>query len=80
MHIHTHTHSVCVKIFEMELKESIIEHIVENQVINRGQHGFVPGRSTQTQLLEHYEDIFEAIMKGCRTDTVYLEYLMEYFR
>ena len=63
-----------MKIFERVLKKSIIEHLVENQAINRGQHGFVPGRSTQTQLLEHYEDIFEAMMKGCRTDTVYLDF------
>ena len=40
-----------MKIFERVLKKSIIEHLVENQAINRGQHGFVPGRSTQTHYL-----------------------------
>ena len=26
------------------------------------------------QLLEHYKDIFEAMMKGCRTGIVYLDF------
>ena len=42
---------------------------MENRAINKEQHGFVPGRNTQTQLLEHYENIFVSMMNECRTNT-----------
>merc|ERR1712033_84859 len=42
-----------MKVFERVIKKKIIEHLKKNEKINEGQHGFVPGRSTQTQLLCH---------------------------
>ena len=42
--------------------------------LNKGQHGSVQGRSTQTELLAHYDDIYEAISEGKGTDTVYLDF------
>ncbi len=32
------------------------------------------GRSTQTQLLQHYNDVFEALSDGVRIDTIYLDF------
>ncbi|CAL4151290.1 unnamed protein product, partial [Meganyctiphanes norvegica] len=51
-----------------------MEHLTENQAFNKGQHGFVPGRSTQTQLLSHYGDVYDAIVSNGRLDTVYLDF------
>ena len=34
----------------------------------------MPERSTQTQLLLFYEDIYEALQKGVRLDTVFLDF------
>ena len=34
----------------------------------------MPGRSTQTQLLAHYNDIYEALMEGKRLDTIFLDF------
>ena len=34
----------------------------------------MPGRSTQTQLLCHYNDIYEALTEGKRLDTVFLDF------
>ena len=34
----------------------------------------MPGKSTQTQLLEHFCDVYEAIADGVRMDTVYLDF------
>ena len=62
-----------MKIFERVLKKHIMAHLIKNSLINEAQHGFVPGRSTQTQLLVHFRDIFEAIEEGSRVDTVFLE-------
>merc|ERR1739842_60637 len=56
------------------IKKSIMIHLIEKQNLNKGQHGFVPGRSTQTQLLAHYNDIYEALIEGKRVDTVFLDF------
>ena len=63
-----------MKVFERVIKKSLMSHLIENQKFNKGQHGFVPGRSTQTQLLAHYNDIYEALMEGKRVDTVFLDF------
>ncbi|CAL4119899.1 unnamed protein product [Meganyctiphanes norvegica] len=66
--------SYIMKVFERVLKVNIMEHLVTQKLINPGQHGFVPGRSTQTQLLQHYCDVNEALAEGIRIDTVYLDF------
>lgn len=63
-----------MKVFERVVKSSILKHLVKKGLINPGQHGFVSGKSTQTQLLEHLCDVYEAIAEGVRMDTVYLDF------
>ena len=63
-----------MKVFERVIKKKIIKHLIEKQKFNDGQHGFVPGKSTQTQLLCHYNDIYEALHEGKRLDTVFLDF------
>ncbi|CAL4066236.1 unnamed protein product [Meganyctiphanes norvegica] len=63
-----------MKIFERVVKDQLIKHLVDHNLINQGQHGFVPGRSTQTQLLDHFCRAYEAIEEGARLDTVYLDF------
>merc|ERR1712105_130900 len=60
-----------MKVFERVIKKKIIKHLIDKQKFNDGQHGFVHGRSTQTQLC-HYNDIYEALYEGKRLDTVFL--------
>ena len=63
-----------MKVFERVLKVQLVRHLVENDLLKNNQHGFIAGRSTQTQLLQHYTDVFEAISEGVRLDTVYLDF------
>ena len=63
-----------MKDFERVIKKKIMGHLIENNKLNKGQHGFVTGRSTQTQLLAHYNDIYETIMEGKRLDTIFLDF------
>ena len=70
----TNTHTHIMKIFERVIKKEIMKHLTENELFNKGQHGFVPGRSMQTQLLSHFNDIFYTLAKGKRLDTVYLDF------
>ena len=53
------------------IKKYITQCLISNNLIQKGQHGFVPGWSTQTHLLAHYKDIYEAMMDGTRIDTVF---------
>jgi len=34
-----------MKIFESIIKKKSLKHLIENDIFNKGQHGFVPGRS-----------------------------------
>ena len=34
----------------------------------------MPGRSTQTQLLSHFNDIYDTLMEGKRLDTIFLDF------
>ena len=63
-----------MKVFERVLKVQIVKHLETNDLLKNNQHGFVSGRSTQTQLLQHYSDVFEALSEGVRIDTVYLDF------
>ncbi|CAL4210788.1 unnamed protein product, partial [Meganyctiphanes norvegica] len=63
-----------MKVFERVLKKNILLHLIKNNLINQEQHGFVPGRSTQSQLLVHYKDIYEAMEEGVRVDTIFLDF------
>ena len=63
-----------MKIFERVVKVRLIYHLKEHNLINPGQHGFVPGRSTQTQLLDHLCRVYEALEEDGRLDTVYLDF------
>merc|ERR1712215_453762 len=66
--------SQIMKVFERVIKKKLTEHLRKEGLINKGQHGFVEGRSTQTQLLDHFCRVYEALEEGVRMDTVYLDF------
>ena len=63
-----------MKIYERVIAKNMIRHLSTNKLFNKNQHGFVPGKSTQTQLLIYYEDIYESLLEGVRIDTVFLDF------
>ena len=63
-----------MKVFERVIKKSILEHLELQDLIKTNQHGFVPCRSTQTNLLQHCSDVFEAMSDNTRIDTIYLDF------
>ena len=64
-----------MKVFERVLKVYIVKHLEKNKLQKENQHGFISGRSTQTQLLQYYWDVFEVLSEGIRIDTVYLDFV-----
>merc|ERR1712215_205191 len=62
------------KVFERVIKLKLAEHLRKEGLINKGQLGFVEGRSTHTQLLDNFCRVYEALEEGVRMDTVYLDF------
>ena len=66
--------SIVCKLMESLIKEHVINHIIENNLVSLKQFGFISGRSTVTQLL-HYMDIcIENMLRGGVTDSIYLDF------
>jgi hypothetical protein len=66
--------SVICKIQESIIKDEIIKHLENNDLIKKSQHGFTKGRSCLTNLLEFIEDITKIVDRGEGLDIIYLDF------
>ena len=62
------------KVMESILKDKMFDHLVNNKLINKSQHGFMPKRSCLTNLLEFLEFVAEAVDRGELVDVIYLDF------
>ena len=51
-----------------------MDYLQVNHLLPENQHGFISGRSTLSQLLNHIEEAIRAYEEGKATDTVYLDF------
>ena len=56
------------------IKAHIMEYIAENEILTDCQHGFVPGRSCATQLLQCMDYWTDMLDQGHSADTIYLDF------
>ena len=66
--------SIICKLLEKIVRQAVMEHLIDNGLINDNQHGFVPGRSCITQLLvvlDHWTDILD---DHGALDAIYLDF------
>ncbi|KAI8505108.1 hypothetical protein Bbelb_172170 [Branchiostoma belcheri] len=66
--------SVTGKVLEGIVRDQIVDHMKSNELFTKHQHGFLPGRSTVTQILECLEDWTESLDGGEPTDVIYLDF------
>ena len=66
--------SVVVKLFERIIKEGIMAHLIVNKLINPSQHGFMPKRSTTTNLVAYLDYVTGHLDTGCPVDVLYLDF------
>ena len=59
---------------ERLVRNSIVEHMISNNLFSESQHGFLKGKSCVTQLLEYLEDITEAMDNGKDVAVIYLDF------
>ena len=57
------TSQVC-KIYESILRDAIVEHLINNQLIRDSQHGFLRGRSCLSNLLAFLDKVTDYVDKG----------------
>ena len=67
--------SVVCKIMEQIIRDKIIDHLVNNELLSSCQHGFIKGRSCITQLLATLDRWTEVMDGGGDVDAVYLRLL-----
>jgi hypothetical protein len=66
--------SVCCKIMETVLRDKMMKHLLENELISPSQHGFMSGKSCTTNLLEFLEEVTKSVDKGTPMDIVFLDF------
>ena len=67
------TSHVC-KILESIIKDSVINHINVNNLLNESQHGFISKRSCLTNLLEFIETVTDYVDQGYPVDVIFLDF------
>nr|CAD2192477.1 unnamed protein product [Meloidogyne enterolobii] len=66
------TCSLC-RVMERFIFNGILEFLLENNIISPHQFGFLPRRSTTTQLITTLEDWFDGIFSNKNIDCIYLD-------
>ena len=66
--------SVACKLMERLIRDKIVDHMTQNNLFSPYQHGFIPGKSCITQLLETLEEITDAMDQGYDVDIIYVDY------
>ena len=64
---------ICCKIMESILRQSITDHLTDNNVFNNNQFGFIKGRSTVMQLLKVMDIWTESLESGGQIDVIYTD-------
>lgn len=66
--------SIVCKIMEKIVKDSLLKHLVDNDLLSTKQFGFLPGRSTILQLLKYLDECLETVATGGVIDAIYLDF------
>ena len=66
--------SVPYKVMESLLRDIILKHVMENNLMSEDQHGFSKGKSCMSNLLITLEDVTESLDEDFSVDIIYLDY------
>jgi len=59
---------VCCKILESLIRDHIMKHLLDNNLLSNKQYGFIKGRSTMLQLMHMMDDWTLCLEKGGQID------------
>ena len=66
--------SIPCRVMEKLMRNEIMEHLINNNLLSKFQHGFIKARSCTTQLLAVLDDWTDVIEQGENVDAIYLDY------
>ena len=66
--------SIACKLMEKLVRDTILTHLVENNLLSEKQFGFLSGRSTVTQLLNYLDKCAEVVANGGVVDSIYFDF------
>ena len=66
--------SVCCKLLESLVRDHIMKHLLDNNLLSNKQYGFIKGRSTMLQLLHMMDDWTLCLEKGGQIDAIYSDF------
>lgn len=66
--------SIICKVLERIIRIQLLDYMTKNDIIPQCQHGFIPKKSTVTNLLECLDDWTADFDKKVSTDIIYLDY------
>ncbi len=64
--------SVCCKILESIIRDTVMEHLLVNNLLNQSQHGFMPRKSCCINLLEFFEAATKSVDAGKAVNRIVL--------
>ena len=66
--------SVVVKVMERIIKERMMKHLNTNNLLRPSQHGFMPKKSTTTNLVTYMNYVTKQIDDGLPVDVLYIDF------
>lgn len=66
--------SIVCKILEKFIRDIMMKHMVENNLLNEHQHGFIPNKSCTTNLLETLDYLTWNLWHRKPTDVIFLDF------
>lgn len=66
--------SIICKMMETLIRDRILGHMKDRNLLSNKQHGFITGRSTVTQLLNYLERCAKSLVNGGVVDSIYLDF------
>ena len=65
---------IASKIMKLIIRDSMLSFLLSNNLITSAQHGFLPGKSTTTNLVETLNDFTISLDAGLNVDCIYLDF------
>ena len=65
---------ITCNILERFIRDKVVTHLYEENLLSNKQYGFISGRSTTTQLLNYLDFCIEEISQGYVVDSIYLDF------
>ena len=66
--------SLVIKVFERVIQVKVLHYLESNKLVSCNQHGFRKGCSCLSELLAHFNEIYENLGNSHDTDTIYLDF------